>query len=130
MSTRNKKTEYEEQREIWYKKLKDEGFQDVEQDEYNLKVWSTAFTRKSFLKSWREKESYYYMATSFLNDYKFETELDKVIWEYHVNALSVRDIADTLRRAGVRSTGRGTVNGIIRRLAAAMRKFYFQSEHA
>lgn len=113
-------TDYDQVRAVWYEKLRQDGFVDIEQDENNLRVWSTEFTKSKFLNNWREKEEYYYIATTFLNDYSFETELDRVIWEYHTNAISVRNIADTLNKTGIVQTDRNEIQRTITRLRTIM----------
>jgi len=44
----------------------------------------------------KAKEDYYYMTEQFLNSYDFESGLEKVIWEYHSNGMSKRNITKTL----------------------------------
>lgn len=112
---------------MWYKKLAKSGFEDIETDEQHLKVWSSKFARKTSLDSWQAKASYYTMATNFLNDYPFETPRERIIWEYHANGLSVRDIAITLNkvaRSRRTKTNRTTVWLAVKRLESIMYRLY------
>ena len=128
---KKKQLSYEDLKKIWYAKLakkKDslypDGFKDIEKDEDNLKEWSTAFTKKKSLDSWQAKQTYYNMADSFLHDHVFATRLDQIIWEYHANGISVRDIADTLNKVRRKKTNRTTVWLAVKRLEAIMLKMY------
>lgn len=126
---KTKTTDYSRLREIWYKKLKKSGFKDIEQDEDNLKVWTIGFFKKQPKEVWEAKRAYYHMADSFLHDYKFETELEKIIWEYHANGLGCRAIATTLKKVKiVKRTNRTAVWEIIKRLRTIMKKMYMQDE--
>lgn len=118
------KADYEKLRAVWYKKLEQSGFEDIEQDEDNLKVWSSRYARKSYVRTIPARVAYREAAEDFLRDYKFESELDKVIWEYHVEAVSIRDMSATLNKAlGIKTT-RNSVHKTIKRLKAAMRNMY------
>lgn len=122
-----KPEDYEKLRAIWYKKLQKEGFKDIEQDEDNLKEWSTKFFLNHDKTTREAKESYYSMATQFLNEYNFESNLDKVIWEYHANAMSVREIAETLRKAKIiKRTGAWVHEFVVKRLRKIMKKMYMR----
>ena len=118
-------TEYEKLRAIWYKKLEKEGFVDIETDENNLKSWSAKFASKRSQDLWQAKEAYYYMATNFLNDYKFESSFEKIVWEYHTNAISIRDIVKLLRKkTKVTPINRTFIWSIVNRLETTMKKMY------
>lgn len=120
------KREYERLRAIWYQKLKDDGFNDVEQDEDNLKSWSTKFVREGTpLALIESKTAYYQMATNFLNEYKFESELEKIIWTYHTEAISYRDIATVLKETKVvKKMDRTTIWQIVQKLKKSMKNMY------
>ena len=125
------KTEYEKLRDEWYDKLKDEGFEDIESSEDRLKMWSTRAMRKNanenLLDSWQAKAAYYYMADSFLAEHEFDSSLERIIWEYHANALSHADIAEILNSAKIAKTNRTTVGLTIKRLVELMKKKYMNS---
>lgn len=119
-----KQTEYDALRALWYEKLKEEGFEDIESDDKNLKIWSTTFFKNHTLEVWQAKAAYYSMADKFLNDHKFSSELERTIWEYHANAVSVRDISSILKKTGLTRMGRQTVHNTIQRLENIMKKYY------
>lgn len=93
----------------WYKKLKQTGFDDIESNENNLKVWSnTKFqtignqvfdSTKTFSSNYDEiklfhesKEEYYRLASSYYWDAEFPTYKEKFIWEQHVKGLGRHEI--------------------------------------
>lgn len=124
-----KKLSYKEEKDIWYKKLEKSGFVDIEQDEDNLKKWSSVFTKevgKHSLEVWKIKAEYFQMATNFLEEYKFDNNIEKVIWEYHANGLRIREIADLLKKARVKSVGvkKSNIYNIIKRLKNSMYAMY------
>lgn len=96
------KKEFNKLKQVWYKKLKKSGFEDIELNEKYLKNPSSKFLRKRSLDTFQNRENYYYMATCFLNDYKFKTRLDKIVWEYHANGISVRNIVMLLKTVKIR----------------------------
>lgn len=53
------------------------------------------------MKSWEAKQEYYIMAEHFLNEYKFKSNFERIIWEYHTNGMSARNILKTLKKAKV-----------------------------
>lgn len=135
---------YNKLKKKWYAKLKKEGFQDIEQDEYNLKRWSNEFTRpnhnvdnkkydarpkkvrqKSDTFEW--KRDYYYYAEHFLNNYKFKSERERVIWSYHVNGISMRGIVDLLRKIKIK-VSKSTICNIVKKLKKTMKETYLKSE--
>ncbi len=137
----NSSSDYRALKKLWYKKLKetkrksnqnliflddapeDEYFKDIERNEYELKRPSE-FVRERYLKSWQSKETYYYAANHFLNEYKFVSALERIIWEYHSNGISGRNIAKTLTKTRRRPINRMTVWRIVKRLNKEMKKLY------
>jgi hypothetical protein len=117
-------TDFETLQKIWYKKLKESGFEDIEKPDGQLKVRSALFNSKSFLKTIDSKITYYYLADDFLHTHTFTNSLEQTIWEYHINAISTRDIAKILRAAGIKRKGRWTVWNIVKELRAKMKYKY------
>jgi hypothetical protein len=117
------KEELKALQKVWYKKLEDSGFKDIEDINNNIKVWPSISQRSQ---EYIEANTIYYrMANHFLVDYDFGPDIiDKVIWEYHANGISIRDIADALHRAKIKRTGRLVVHKTIQRLQAEMYKLY------
>lgn len=92
----------------WYGKLDKDEFNDIESDEDNLKVWSSFLFGKNRAGSqfggWQFKAEYYYMASQFLEQYKFDNNRDKIIWDYHSNGISIAEIAKTLKKVKIKTT--------------------------
>lgn len=117
-------TEYELLRAVWYKKLEEDGYEDIEQDENNLKVWSSSFVRKRPLELMESREAYYHMARKFLNDYTFPNAKEKYVWEQHAEGVSSKDIAKNLLSIQKVKTNRTSVRQLIRRLETHMKTLY------
>ncbi len=94
------KLSYEQQKQIWYKKLKDEGFVDIEHGDgsINSGVPRTIRTGQNQADTIDAVRSYYAMAAHFLNEYKFENKLDQTIWMYFAEGLTYREIAHTINK--------------------------------
>lgn len=117
--------DYQAQKKYWYAKLRASGFDDVELSDTTLKLGSEQFRRPRSLNSWQAKATYYQMASNFLNDYKFKTRLERIIWQYHSEGISVRDIADTLKKAKVhKKMGKDAVWTVVHRLEVLMKEMY------
>jgi len=108
--------------------LKANGFQDIEQDEDTLKEWSSRTMRKNahenLLDSWADKLEYYDLANRFLHEYPFDKELHRVIWTYHSEGISYRNIAKLLRKAKVARLKKDTIWRIVSELKLTMKKMY------
>jgi uncharacterized protein YdaT len=84
----------------WYKKLKDEGFKDIEdtnsENEF-LKDWHSSYfqTRHTPL-DFEANAEYYRRATALLNGYEFASELERSVWALHSDGVSLRKIAAKL----------------------------------
>jgi hypothetical protein len=130
MSTQYKTPQFKKLQEKWYKKLKDEGFNDIEKGEDTLMVCnSTAFRKSRYpIESYNAKVRYFALAGQFLNDNKFETRKDKIVWELHTNGKSTREIETELKRRKILNPSRDMTNKIIRRLAKEMLKKYDLSD--
>lgn len=88
----------------WYKKLKKEGFEDVETDEEHLETWHSTFFKVRHNATLSEaKEAYYRRATHFLNDYNFDSDLEKALWGLHAEGISIRNIVKALKGKGFKA---------------------------
>jgi hypothetical protein len=82
-------------RDSWQQHLENSGFQDHEKNGY-LKV---TINSHETAKDWHDETlfnarvNYYQWARSKLNDARFTSERDRLIWEYHTEGLSSRQIA-------------------------------------
>lgn len=120
-----KKTDFEKLKDLWYEKLRKTGWKDIEQDEDNLKRWETSSNKHRRPGLWESTEAYYQMATNFLNDYTFSDNVEKIIWEYHSEGISIRDIVVLLRKAKIRKKfTRQSIWLILERLTKSMKSMY------
>lgn len=117
-----KKTEFNKLKALWYKKLEESGFTDIEQDEIYLKRGVSVIDPRRI--TWQSQAEYYHMATNFLNDHRFRSNLEKVMWEYRSEGMSIRDIAITLSKALTKPIPRMSAWRIINRLEQLMKKRY------
>src|SRR5271166_6561839 len=83
----------------WNKKLKDSGFEDIENIDGTLKpevdYRSMDSTRGDILHDGRQE--YYSVAQEYLNRGKFATLQDYTIWKLHSEGMSYRDIGNELK---------------------------------
>jgi hypothetical protein len=119
----------QQQTKIWYKKLKKSGFDDIEQDEFYLKKWSNRFENLAASNDpehwFKPKQDYYYYATQFANTYKFKSNKEKLIWEYHSNGISMREIAKLLKKVRI-YISHETVRAILKPLIKLMKQDYIK----
>lgn len=123
----NKKQSLKQLQDFWYKKLKVDGFDDLEYGDDFIRSAKPALLRKPQTSTIYQEsiEEYYYMATHFLNDFKFKSNVQRIIWEYHSNGISSRDIAKLLTKAKIRQPPKkSTVFVIIKRLEQSMYALY------
>lgn len=103
---------YAQLRKLWYNKLAESGFKDIESDiggVNRLKHWDSHW----FQSRWTEvefsaKEKYYIDARQLLNTFDFETKRDKIVWYWHSEGKSCRE---TQELTGV---NKDIVNKIVR----------------
>ncbi len=111
---------------IWKEKLKKSGFHDLEID--NKGTLENNSTSGGFLDkrrvTWQSQAEYYQYTTYFLNDYPFNNRIEQIIWEYHSNGMSTRDIANTLNKVRKKKILRMTVWRIVKRLSEKMKEMY------
>lgn len=81
----------------WKKKLKDSGFEDIEDGKGNLKEYhSYRYNSKKIKRGFFEKQRYYELAGQLLHSFPFSSPRNKAIWAMHVDGRSNADIADKL----------------------------------
>jgi len=93
-------------RNFWYKKLKENGFNDKEvlfinepvlmQYEYTRMATSKLKYDKFTANRIDEYRQYYVICENYLENGKFESENHKKIFYYHVNGMNVRAISDKI----------------------------------
>lgn len=119
-----KKTEYERLKEVWYKRLKDDGFKDIEHDDNSINIGIPRSIQGKDDVLRQSVQDYYCMAYHFLNEYEFDSELDKIMWEYHTNGLSARNISRLLKQTKVSTISRDRVWVKLRKLENIMKGLY------
>jgi hypothetical protein len=114
--------EFKELQDLWYKKLADSGFEDIEQPDGNLKFWASHYFRVKYNATKEEgKQEYYRLAGQFLYDHKFKNKLERRIWELHSIGTPAPLIQEKLmgtRRK--KHIGMTRIHNTIRRLAKEM----------
>lgn len=127
MKTHKQTKEFKTLQSKWYKILKESGFSDIENSKHQLKSesWGNKETYAPARQEWHaSKAEYFQLATTFLNNYKFESILEQVIWEYHTNGINIRKIAETLQKAKVSTLKKSAVFNIVARLRNKMKELY------
>ena len=85
---------------LWYSKLRDEGFSDIEKPDCampSLMTWHHAYFQKRYtVRQFKNKQRYYELAAQFAFDHRFESDRDRQIWILHSEGLPVRRIAERL----------------------------------
>lgn len=105
---------------IWDKKLKRSGFNDIEQrKDENLKTWSSIFPLRHSTVSIYAKQEYYRAAGHFLYDHKFETPIQRRMWELHSQGVSIRHIVKMLDKQNI-TTYKRQVHEILQSLTKIM----------
>lgn len=79
---------------LWYKKLKDEGFRDIEKNPDLLNQWDSSYFQTHYNPdTFQAKQIYFYRAKHFLDAYPFPHPIQKKIWSMHSDGIGVRQIA-------------------------------------
>lgn len=123
---RLRKLSLAQEQKIWYKKLAASGFDDIEYPNGMMRrtVPESIDNNSKSVVLIESILDYYTMATHFLNEHKFETELDRVIWAYHAEGLGVRSISTVLKKARVCRLERTAIWTIVNRLEVIMKSTY------
>lgn len=83
----------------WYKKLKEDGFQDIEYFDSNMEAKdmmyreATKFAIAS-VDTFTSTEQYYIEARQFLHSHSFLSNRDKIVWTNYTDGLSYRKIGE------------------------------------
>ena len=122
-----KHLKFKELQETWYKKLADAGFKDIEHADGSINS-ALPFAMRAKDRVFQESlASYANMCATFLNEYNFSSDLEKAIWEYHCEGISIRSISSILRTTGVRSGhSRNYVWCVIKALETVMKNQYLR----
>lgn len=108
---------FNEEKEIWDQKLKDEGFNDIEttsngervlkQSAYKVMHNTNSFN--AFMKA-----SYYQILSAHVSRFNFELKLDHLIMTLRADGISIAEICRRVKKTGM-SVHRDTARCIIRR---------------
>lgn len=99
----NNNNNYKALKDQWYRKLAEEGFEDIEDENGNLKNHKGSFhstgmgCRNGNLVFKQSLEDYYRLASHKLYDAKFPSKLHKDVWTLHVAGKSREVIAKELK---------------------------------
>jgi hypothetical protein len=125
----------------WYKKLKDTGFEDIEDTNSKremLKTWSSRFIKNhtpptgSQVSAITEDEvaacmtlneakaEFYRLAEHFLNSHTFNSKLEKAIWALRSEGASYRTIAKTLSKNTKKIINKDNIGTIVQNLEKLM----------
>lgn len=103
------------------------AFKDIEHDEDTLSAYSSRYLKYPTY-VWDLKSAYYSLCESFLQKYEFESNYERIVWEYHTNGLGVREIAKILRKLKYRKKGQFPVWKTVHRLESIMKQTYLSDE--
>jgi hypothetical protein len=94
---------FKKQRDYWYRKLIESGFEDIEkcflnnQDESYLRKWDGFYFQLRYHTSrFKMIRDYYRYTSYFLENYCFDSIKEKRIWEMHSEGIPVRKISHIL----------------------------------
>lgn len=109
---------------IWYEKLREEGFEDIEVESHGrnyLKNWHSRYFFIRYTPDQIEEQlTYMRMAAHFLWHYQgFQNDLEREIWRLHTDGYSRRKITDILKTFEI-ETSPGSVQIILTRLKKIM----------
>lgn len=111
-------------RKIWYKKLKDDGFEDIENTdlpEPDLKAYHAPYFQYFYDPFvFQMQQEYYRRAGLFLNQFKFKNKTEREIWRLHSEGISLRKISNSLKTDGV-SMNKDYINKVVTQLASSMK---------
>lgn len=108
--------------QIWYEKLKAEGFEDIEDCDKRdrpLSAWHS-FKFPALNAGQREASTLYFEAASeLLHTYEFERPIERFIWALHCQGLSKREIEIEVSKSDFeKKYKRETILNIITKIAA------------
>jgi hypothetical protein len=111
----------------WYKKLKDEGFVDIENSVTladGKKGYENTGRAGPNLKNKTSEQFeavllYYQNCRSFLTCYNFDSDLDRTIWELYSEGVPYRDISKELIKNNIK-LNKDSVSKIVKRLEKIM----------
>jgi hypothetical protein len=112
--------EFKKLEQRWKSKLKKSGFDDAEQSNGMLKVWSSTRAQVEYKNpiALEAKQTYYRLAAQFLNNYSFKNKTEYNIWKLHCEGVSFTNIQKQLQ------CSHGAPQRVITRLKKAMKEYF------
>ena len=85
---------YRDLERLWYNKLKESGFDDIEDSrgERPLKSWHSTLFQNYGSEQFRAKQLYFECARALIHTHKISTQIEKRIWALHSEGVSIREI--------------------------------------
>lgn len=115
----------------WYCKLQASGFIDIEDNNHYLKKWDSYVYRvrhrdcSNSMIRFEQIRDYYRLASFFLNEYPFENELERFIWEKHAEGKYLIEIEELIKaQPHFRSLKKTQINVRIVKLRREMLRLY------
>lgn len=109
--------------EKWYKKLKKEGFVDLEDVRGNLWTWSSFYFSCRYTPDrFHDIERFYQEAEVFLHEHPFKNVRDRAVWELFCQGKTVQAISKALKARHFKLVSNTAVFHIINRLTKEMKK--------
>lgn len=116
------KKQFKELESEWYSKLKEAGFNDIEdtkREDRPLKEWHISrFRNSSNDVRNRFKAEYYIEASRFLEEFDFKNDKERVVWQLHSAGHSTREIEKSKNKA--KGYSRPNVQKIIKKYTKIM----------
>lgn len=119
-----KTKQFKDLRNEWYQKLKESGFEDIENTKHKeepLKNWDSIYFQKKPVAERRlQRADYFYEATHMMVELHqcpvfLINTIDRIAWQLHSDGLSFREIARQLNTEGFQ-TNKDYVSSIINTL--------------
>lgn len=127
---RDQSSDFKKLQNEWYQKLKDDGFEDIEDTrspQRYLKTWHASYFQCRYTEDlFQIKEEYYRRRRTFLHEYPFKNKNHERIWQLHSDAISMREIASILKEEGMKMN-KDQINQIIFQYQKIMQTFVFES---
>ena len=121
-----RKVDFKKLQQEWYTKLKTSGFADIEHADGSINSSKPYLMRAAHQVYQDSVQEYYYLCYHFLNEHTFKSELEKVIWEYHTEGISNRQIATILKKIKI-NAGKDKIRIIVNQLIKIMKEKYLST---
>lgn len=123
-----KTREFKQLQKVWNEKLKDNGFEDIEDQTRLIRghppllKWdSFYFQARHAPVAFKCDQEYYSMTINFLNKFSFKSHLEKQAWAHHSDGFSIREITLLIVNSGIQIS-KSQVHRILSKLEQTMRK--------